>query len=233
MSPRPRREERHPDLYNAIKDTAWKQIAKFGASALNLRAIARELGITAPSIYNYYPSRDDLVTALIVDAFTSLAEAQEAAIECNAAESLTAQFVALGNAYRDWVIAYPQRYQLIFGTPIPHYHAPDDVTAPAASRALVPLTRVIQNLYAAGMLRTDRLAKMSEKLKTMLIAWQQLEGGSDLEVLFLTLICWSRLHGIVGLEIGHQFPPCFDDPAEVFRREMNNIVIQYLGVQDV
>ena len=227
MTPRPRREDRLPDLYNAIKETAWKQITEFGASALNLRAIARSLGITAPSIYNYFPSRDDLVTALIVDAYNSLAESQEAVLERSLTDSLSRQLYLLGFAYRDWVVAYPQRYQLIFGTPIPNYHAPDEVTVPAATRALVPLIKVIQDLHSTNVLRSERLSAMTPELEAMLKTWQEMEGGSDIEALYLALVVWSRLHGLVGLEIGHQYPPIID-PAELFQREMNNMLIQYL-----
>ena len=63
---RPIKRKQIPNLQEAIKDTAWKQLAEFGAPALSLRAIARELKITAPAIYNYFPNRDALVTALIV-----------------------------------------------------------------------------------------------------------------------------------------------------------------------
>ncbi len=228
MSPRPRREERHPDLLTAIKDSAWKQIAEFGASSLNLRAIARDLGIAAPSIYNYFPNRDNLVTMLIVDAYNSLAETQETTLEVNASASLSIKLFSLGIAYRDWVMTFPQRYQLIFGTPIPNYNAPDDVTVPAATRALVPLINVIQDLQREKKLRTEQLARMSTKLEAMLKSWQEVEGSSDIETLYLAIVIWSRLHGMIGLEIGKQLPSFIDDPAEIFRREMNNILIQYL-----
>jgi len=228
MSPRPRREERHPDLQTAIKETAWKQIAEFGAPSIGLRSIARELNITAPSIYNYYPSRDDLVTALIVDAYNSLADAQEASIENHTAHDLSGRLSALGIAYRQWAVTYPQRYQLIFGTPIPHYHAPDDLTFPAAHRALVPLIKAIQDLSSAGILRTDRLASMTPKLKLMLDAWREFEGGCEIEALYLAVIIWSRVHGLVMLEIGNQLPEFIDDPIELFRREGNNILLEYL-----
>ena len=227
MSPRPRREERHPNLQTAIKETAWQQTAELGATALSLRAIARNLGITAPSIYNYFPNRDALVTALIVDAYDSLADAQEAALESSLADNASERLYCLGVAYREWVMTYPQRYQLIFGTPLPNYHAPDDVTVPAATRALVPLIKVIQEINTANALRTERFSAMSPRLESMLRSWQKVEGGSDLETLYLALVIWGRLHGLVGLEIGKQFPP-FIDPAEIFQREMNNILIQYL-----
>jgi len=228
MSPRPRREERHPDLQTAIKETAWKQIAEFGAPSIGLRSIARELNITAPSIYNYYPSRDNLVTALIVDAYNSLADAQEASIENLLAHDLSGRLFALGIAYRQWAVTYPQRYQLIFGTPIPHYHAPEEFTTPAARRALAPLIEAIQDLSSAGNLRTERLVPLTPNLKSMLEAWQEFAGGADLEVLYLALVIWSRVHGLVMLEIGKQFPAFIVDPTELFQREINNILVQYL-----
>lgn len=228
MSPRPRTDQRQPNLQEAIKDTAWKQIAESGAASLSLRAIARELDITAPAIYNYYPSRDDLVTALIVDAFTSLAEAQEASITGLAQNRRAVRLSALGLAYREWAVTYPQRYHLIFGTPIPNYTAPEEVTQPAAAQALIPLIQAIQDLASAGELRTERLADMSPKLESMLEAWSKFAGGFDHEVLYLALVIWSRVHGLVMLEITHQIPSFFDDPEEVYRQEIKNLLIQYL-----
>src|SRR5512143_3736128 len=121
---RPKRTAQIADLQTAIKETAWKQIAEFGAPTLSLRAIARELGITAPAIYNYFPRRDDLVTALIIDAYTSFGDSQIEARDAVAADDLSGRMLAIGVAYRDWALAYPQRYQLLFGTPIPGYEAP-------------------------------------------------------------------------------------------------------------
>jgi AcrR family transcriptional regulator len=228
MSPRPRTDERQPNLQEAIKDTAWKQIAESGAASISLRAIARELGITAPAIYNYYPSRDDLVTALIVDAFASLAEAQELSLTGLAENRRAVRLSALGLAYREWAVTYPQRYHLIFGTPIPNYTAPEEVTLPAAAKALVPLTQAIQDLASAGELRTERLAEMSPKLKSMLGAWSEFAGGFDQVVLYLALVIWSRVHGLVMLEITHQIPSFFDNPEEVYSQEIKNLLIQYL-----
>lgn len=228
MSPRPRNELRHPDLASAIKETAWKQIAEFGAPSLGLRSIARELNITAPSIYNYFPSRDDLVTALIVDAYNALAESQEAAVISLPGDDLSDRLFALGMAYRQWAISNPQRYQLIFGTPLPRYNAPEEITQPAANRALLPLTDVIQGLFSTGLLRTQRLAQLTPSLARMLQTWQIYAGGCDLEVLYMTYIIWSRVHGLVTLEIGRQLPSFLDDPAEIFEREIRNILIQYL-----
>ncbi len=224
---RPTRRQQIPQLQDAIKETAWRQIAETGAAALSLRSIARELGITAPAIYNYFADRDALVTALIVDAYTSLGESQIEAIAVLPEADLRARFKALGLAYREWAITHSQRYQLIFGTPIPNYVAPDDVTFPAAAHAIVPLATTIQALYSSGQLRAERLTPMTPALKSMLEAWQKTEPA-DLEVLYLTIVVWSRVHGLVMLEIGNHIPPVIADMGEIFRREIETMLLQYL-----
>lgn len=224
---RPTRRQQIPQLQDAIKETAWRQIAETGAAALSLRSIARELGITAPAIYNYFADRDTLVTALIVDAYTSLGESQIEAIAVLPEADSKARFKALGLAYREWAITYPQRYQLIFGTPIPNYVAPDDITFPAAANAIVPLATTIQALYSSGQLHTEQLAPMTPALKSMLEAWQETEPA-DLEVLHLTIVVWSRVHGLVMLEIGKHTPPVIADMGELFRREIETMLLQYL-----
>lgn len=228
MSPRPRNEVRRPDLLSEIKDIAWKQIAESGAATLSLRAVARELQIAAPSIYNYYPSRDELVTALIVDAYNSLADALAHSVENLPAEQFAERLFSLGWAYRQWAVTYSQRYLLIFGTPIPNYHAPDEITMPAAERAMVPLIEMIQAIFAAGRLRVDRFAPLTPRLEAMLKQWQAAAGDIHPEILYLAQIFWSRVHGLVMLEITHQIPSFFDDPAELFRRELNTILVQFL-----
>jgi AcrR family transcriptional regulator len=229
MSPRPKLSEQHPDLQTAIKETAWKQIADKGAAALSLRAIARDLNITAPAIYNYFPRRDDLVTALIVDAFTSLGESQIDSIRDLPEDEFATRLSTLGLAYREWAITYPQRYQLIFGTPIPGYEAPADVTVPAAAWSLRPLIEAIHAIFVAGRLRVERSAAMTPELESMLEAWSEFMGGTDVEVLYSALVIWSRVHGLVSMEIGNQMPSFITDPGEIFRREIKTIEDQLIG----
>jgi AcrR family transcriptional regulator len=228
LTPLPNRRTSKSNLDERILSAAWDQIAREGAPALSLRAIARSLGIAAPSIYNYFSDRDALVTAMIVDAFISLAGAQETALNLTLAAVPPARLRALGMAYREWSVAHPQHYQLIFGTPIPFYQAPENITIPQATRALLPLMRVIQEIQTAGSLRAERLAPLSPKLEAMLDAWKEESGGTGREVLYLSLVIWSRLHGLVSLEIGNQLPHYLSDPSELFQRELDNILLQYL-----
>src|SRR5574339_1013477 len=146
---RPIKKKQIPNLQEAIKDTAWKQIAEHGAPALSLRAIARELKITAPAIYNYFTDRDALVTALIIDAFTSFGDWQLEARDSLQPENLKGRIEAIGLAYRDWAHAFPQRYQLIFGTPIPGYVGPVEKILPSSARSLSALVSVVEGLRVA------------------------------------------------------------------------------------
>ncbi len=225
---RPHRSEQHADLPTAIKETAWRLITEQGASSLSLRAIGRELNITAPAIYNYFARRDDLVTALILEAFQSFGEAQRLTSERTPLEPLSQEafntrLVALGTAFRDWAVANPQRYMLIFGTPIPGYTAPADITVPAAGWSLVPMIETLQAADHAGLLQRYEFAPMTGSLLEMFRAWQAFVGGVEPEVLYTTLVIWTRVHGFVSLEIGNQLPSFVTNPGEVYRRELQAI----------
>lgn len=227
MSPRPRREKRHPDLHTAIKETAWKQIAGLGAAALNLRGIARDLGITAPSIYNYFPNRDALITDLIVDAFASLDDSQTAAIVAIPEQEHAQRLLALGINYREWAMAKPERYQLIFGTPLAGYSAPFDITQPVAERSLTVLMNVLMAGHLAGKLRLETGRALSPQIQAMFSDWQQQRGTADEQVQILAFSIWAHVHGLVSIEIGQQYPPFITNPEEIYRHTLGLLVIRY------
>ena len=216
---RPKRSQQHPDLHAAIKEVARKQIAEHGAAALSLRAIARELSITAPAIYNYFPTRDDLVTALIVDAYHSFAAALAAARDANH-DDHAANIISSANAYRCWALAHAEQYGLIFGTPIPGYHAPMEITGPAAAKSMLVLVQVLDAAYQDGVLS---LAESSPALLTLLQPWaDHLDYAGPPGVIHLALANWAQIHGLVSLELfGHLAPaPAYGDVAALFEAEI-------------
>lgn len=224
---RPRRTEQQVDLRERILEAAWEQIARDGAPALALRAIARKLRITAPAIYNYFPDRDALVTALIVEAFGSFAAAQATAVANLPDNDHSARIMALGHAYRDWAIAYPERYQLIFGTPIAGYCAPLEITGPAAARGLTVLVGVLAAADAAGQLQSQRHPPLSPEAEAMLRQWQaERAPDASLMALYLALMMWAQVHGLVSLEIGGQFPPFIIDPGALYQHELAGLARQ-------
>lgn len=225
---RPIKKKQIPHLQEAIKDTAWKQIAEYGASALSLRAIARELKISAPAIYNYFPDRDALVTALIIDAFTSFGDWQLEARDSVPAEDFGGQMNAIGLAYRNWAHAYPQRYQLIFGTPIPGYKGPVEKIFPASARSLSALVSVVEGLRMAGQLNIDSFPKVKSEYKVSFDMWKTYGGNADILSLSVAMIIWSRVHGIVSLEIQGNLPPFGPKGDALYRYELQSIYQQFV-----
>ena len=204
---RPVKKKQIPQLQDAIKETAWKQIAEFGAPALSLRAIARELKITAPAIYNYFPDRDALVTALIIDAYTSFGDWQIEARESVSMDDLTAQLKATGLAYRNWAHTYAQRYQLIFGTPIPGYEAPMEKVFPSSARSISTLFRVVESIRVAGKLNMDSVPAIQDEYEVHYAPWQTYFSDIHPISIYVAMLIWARVHGIVSLEIQGNLPP--------------------------
>lgn len=204
---RPLKKKQIPHLQDAIKETAWKQIAEFGAPALSLRAIARELKISAPAIYNYFPDRDALVTALIVDAYTSFGDWQIEARAAAPKSDLAKQLKAIGIAYRNWAHTHPQRYQLIFGTPIPGYAAPTEKVFPSSARSISALFHVVEEIRAAGKLNAASVPSITEEYEAHYEIWKDYFSDVHPDSMYIAMIIWARVHGIVSLEIQGNLPP--------------------------
>lgn len=224
---RPTKQQRHPDLRHAITRAAWQQIATAGASALSLRAIARALSISAPAIYHYFPDRDALVTALIIEAYTSFSDHQHAAYRALGDDDGVGRLRATGLAYRQWALAHPQHYQLIFGAPIPGYHAPPTVI-PAATQALRPLLGVVETLRRLGLLRSAGVPLPPSVVGLAGAPPLQFDACA-IESLGVALLIWSRVHGLVSLELGGQLPLGGITGGELYRHELDAIERQFIG----
>jgi AcrR family transcriptional regulator len=225
---RPTLKKQIPNLQQAIKDAAWKHIAKEGAPALSLRAIARDLKITAPAIYNYFPDRDALVTALIIDAYTSFGDSQLAARNAVPSEDLIGRLNAIGLAYRNWAHKHPQRYQLIFGTPIPGYQAPLNEVLSSAARSLSVLVSVVEQLRVTGKLKIKSFPKVKAEFKVGFEMWKKYGGDVDILSLSVAMVIWAHVHGIVSLEIAGNLPPFGASGDDLYLYEMNSITQQFI-----
>ena len=225
--PRPKRTQKS-NLSEEIKATAWRLIAADGAPSLSLRAIARELKITAPAIYNYYPRRDDLVTQLIIDAYLSMGDRQHAVLADIPPQDHVDRLRQLGQAYRQWALDYPERYQLIFGTPIPGYVAPMEKTLPAAARSLSALVSVVEVLRTAGKLNDEGLPEVMPGYEEIFAVWKSYGGEVDGLSLTVAILIWCRVHGLVSLEISGNLPPYGVSGEALYLYELAAIEQQFI-----
>jgi AcrR family transcriptional regulator len=221
--PRPRRDESRANLAEEIKRVAHEQMAEHGTAGVSLRGIARELEITAPAIYNYYPRLDDLITALLVDAFTDLAAALEGAAASAPGGTSRDRIFAASLRYRTWALERPIEFQLIYGNPIPGYVAPFEVTAPLARRPFAALGRYFVAAWQSGELSFPYAeADLPENVLRHIEAWRY-ETGTDVpsELLYAVIVGWTRIHGMVTLELFHHTQPSIGDTEALYRHEVN------------
>src|SRR4051812_10674543 len=125
------RERVRAELTAEITDAARRQLGEVGAAALSLRAVARDVGMVSSAVYRYFPSRDDLLTRLIIDGYDALGLAAETADDPSATP--VERWLTVCRAVRAWALAHPHEYALLYGSPVPGYAAPAD-TVPAAAR---------------------------------------------------------------------------------------------------
>ncbi|MEU5751241.1 TetR/AcrR family transcriptional regulator [Streptomyces sp. NPDC047829] len=198
----------------AIKDAARAQLAAEGAAKLSLRAVARELGMASSALYRYFPSRDDLLTALIIDAYNSLGEAAEAAHDAVADAGHTRRWTAVCEAVRTWALAHPHEYALIYGSPVPGYSAPTD-TVPAASRVAYVFMGIVRDAYRGpGLANPPLPAELRPEAHRMAA---DLAPDLPPETVTAFVAAWAELFGLVGFEVFGQFNRVVEDREAFFR----------------
>ncbi|MGY1622649.1 TetR/AcrR family transcriptional regulator [Geodermatophilus sp. SYSU D00965] len=216
------RERVRAELTAEITDAARRQLAEVGAAALSLRAVARELGMASSALYRYFPSRDDLLTRLIIDGYDALGAVAEAADDPGAAPR--ERWLAVCRAVREWARAHPHEYALLYGSPVPGYAAPRD-TVPAASRVGVVLGHVLGDAARSGALPeaagSDRdPALVSDDAIAVL-------GGEhpalDDAVRLRALLAWSALYGTISFELFGHFVGSVQDADRYFDRAMGEL----------
>jgi len=187
-----------------IKAAARRQLAEVGSDGLSLRAVARELDVVSSAVYRYFASRDELLTALIVDSYDAVGEVAEAAAAASAGRSAGERWSAVARAVRAWAYAQPHDYALIYGTPVPGYRAPDDTVSPALRAPLAALGVVVDGV-AAGEIATDRRSPVTRVVHADLTTVRA-GAGMDLddEVMARSLAAWTGLLGHFSYELfGH------------------------------
>jgi AcrR family transcriptional regulator len=226
------RERARAEITAAIKEEAGRQLAAHGPSALSLRAVARELGMASSALYRYFPSRDDLLTALIVDAYDGVGTAAEQALAAvdEAARAAGAgggkapaadpvdRWVAVCCAVRDWAVGHPYEYALIYGSPVPGYSAPQTTVGPAARVALA-LVSVARDAHSAGLLGEPPgrpLARPVRADAARLAA--DIAPDLPIPVIAALVAAWAQVFGIVSFEVFGQFNQVVEARGDFFEQ---------------
>ncbi|SES34578.1 TetR/AcrR family transcriptional regulator [Lentzea albida] len=200
------RERYRAQVRDEVKKHAWEQIASNGVTALSLNAIAKEMGMTGPALYRYFAGRDELITALIRDAYRSLADTVRAAHE----PGITA--AGLAAVIREWALADPQRYMLIYGTPVPGYQAPDDITAISDEILAVLLQVCARESDGEPKTPFDVVLGMNR-------GWAGALPASSPTV-HRALSFWTRVQGVLSLELAGHLTPLGFDPGLLLAEEV-------------
>ena len=191
------------ELTAEILDAGRRQLAEVGAAALSLRAVAREVGMVSSAVYRYFPSRDELLTALIVEAYDAVGAAAEQADEGHRDEPTAIRWAALAVAVRGWASSHPNEYALIYGSPVPGYAAPPDTIDPAARPALAFL-----RIVADGVARGEIDPGDGEAISALAGDFGGIRDGGAPgvpdEVVARALLVWTQLFGAISFELfGH------------------------------
>ena len=217
------------EMLEEIKNVARRQLAENGAN-LSLRAVARDMGMVSSAIYRYFASRDELLTALILDAYNALGEACEkagAAVENRA--DLMGRWLAVAHALRDWAVAQPHEYALIYGSPVPGYAAPRDTVEPSI-RPVVVLGAILNDAHNAGELAGVFATPPPQALLPELRAIKDVVAPDVSEAAMVrALIAWTELFGAISFELFGRFNNTITDLATWYDHQARMMAL-FLGI---
>ncbi|PNG91494.1 TetR-like C-terminal domain-containing protein [Streptomyces malaysiensis] len=202
-----------------IKTTARQLLVKLGAGGLSLDAVARDSGLALSEVEAVYPHRDDLLTALLIDAYDDSAAAMEQADAAarEAGASAGARLLAATRALRRWSFANPGEFTLVYGSPVPDYHAPQD-TVPPASRTPAVLAGIVRSALEAGELTAPRREVPGPPL--LLPEAVQLFGGTPeapySDLIERGIVLWSNLIGLLVFQVFSRTHDSVRDEAAFF-----------------
>ncbi len=222
MTPTPRERARAQTMAD-ITRIGREHLALHGAAALSLRAVARDLGVVSSAVYRYVKNRDELLTLLLVDAYNDLGDEVDTAVEGVPQVDPRRRFVALGKAVRDWALREPARYGLLFGSPVPGYHAPAEQTTGPGTRIIRTLVRIYDDAYRSGKIRLPKdngqpVAPLSQDLARIR---EDMGLAANDQLIIRGTLAWAALFGAINFEVFGQYgQDTFEAPGQLFEEHL-------------
>lgn len=212
-----------------IKEIALRQLAEGGIPAIALTRIAKELELSGPALYRYFANRDDLLGSLIGDAYRDLAAVIEEAAQASAKYTLRHRLLSLAGAHRAWAVREPHRYLLIAGTPLPGYSAPPETLAQARA-ALGPFLPVFASGQPSSAAlpvveQMDAWAEQDPEVAVWVAQYADTSDGADHagRALAGAVMAWTRVHGVVSLEVEGLYDGMGHRPQTLLDVEMSTL----------
>ena len=206
-------------------------LATEGAAALSLRAIAREIGLVSSAVYRYVESRDELLTLLVIDGYNELGDAVDEALGAVDESDHAGRLRAIGRAVRTWALAEPATYALLFGSPVPGYHAPSERTTGPGTRVIVRLVEVWEAAWVSGAIATEQPPVTPRRLSRDLarIRRESAITAPD-ELIARGMLMWAALFGCISFEVFGQYgPDTITAPQDLFEHQLT-VLIETVGL---
>lgn len=225
-TPLSRRDRRKAETIGDIKAAALRQLAAGGPAGISMRAIARDLDMTATGVHYYYPDRQALIDALTVDGFSALAAALRSAYEEGSGLLPRERWLTVARAWRGWALRHPAEYLLIYGHTGGAARRVNEQVANAMSDAVGVLFASMRNCLRHGDIDVPRLEEATPPaLREQFAAWRgAADGIGDLPdgALAACMLTYSRLHGAIVLELVGHVPLQLTDHDALFDMEMEH-----------
>jgi AcrR family transcriptional regulator len=219
-----KRQDTREKIEAQIIELGRRHLVTDGAAALSLRAVARDLGMVSSAVYRYVASRDDLLTLLLVDAYSELADAVDRA-GAAAGGCWSDQLLAMAHATRAWAIDQPARWALLYGSPVPGYHAPHERTVGPGTRVVGALLDAVGAGIAAGAIRVSNLPVAQPLSSEFELIREEFDFGGDDATVAKCFLLWAGLVGAISLEVFGQYgADTFTDPGAVFDTQIRLLI---------
>jgi AcrR family transcriptional regulator len=216
-----------------IIQTARRLLVASGPKAMSLRAIASDMGMTAPGLYRYFDSYEELLRHVCANIFTELGQDIQRAIDAAAAgpgpehvtEKLTIKMVAACREFRRWALNHPAEFALLFGVPVPGF---DDGRWDIADECALAFAGTFFTLFLELWSRAPFAVPAAEQidpgLRDQLVRYREALGADIPVGAVLTFLrCWTVLYGAVALEVFGHIRFAIEDAAPMFEITLGDL----------
>ncbi|AQT80128.1 TetR family transcriptional regulator [Mycolicibacterium litorale] len=226
-----KRQETRQRIEAQIVELGRQQLATEGAAGLSVRAIARDLGMVSSAVYRYVASRDELLTLLLVDAYSELADSVDRARD-RAPANWRADVATIAHAMRDWATAQPAEWALLYGSPVPGYHAPAELTTGPGTRVVGALFDAVATGVAIGDIALTEHHVAQPMSADLAKVRAEFGFAGDDALLIRCTTAWALMIGAISLEIFGQYgADTFTEPGALFDEQMRLITGLLAGEQ--